>query len=69
MRRCDTFVGLDERYLRAAVRPEWPLLVSHRDSRGGAAVSVRLADVIEVLDAAYPPRLAAIVGFGRSGVR
>ncbi|GBG37257.1 Rv2231c family pyridoxal phosphate-dependent protein CobC [Mycobacterium montefiorense] len=27
VRRCDTFVGLDERYLRAAVRPEWPLLV------------------------------------------
>ncbi|SON62102.1 putative aminotransferase [Mycobacterium simulans] len=28
VRRCDTFVGLDERYLRAAVRPEWPLLVA-----------------------------------------
>lgn len=27
IRRCDTFVGLDERYLRAAVRREWPLLV------------------------------------------
>jgi histidinol-phosphate aminotransferase len=27
IRRCDTFVGLDERYLRAAVRPEWPQLV------------------------------------------
>ena len=27
IRRCDTFVGLDERYLRAAVRGEWPLLV------------------------------------------
>ncbi len=27
IRRCDTFVGLDERSLRAAVRPEWPLLV------------------------------------------
>ncbi|MCW2662996.1 MAG: cobC [Mycobacterium sp.] len=27
VRRCDTFVGLDERYLRAAVRPEWPLLI------------------------------------------
>ncbi len=27
VRRCDTFVGLDERYLRAAVRPEWPELV------------------------------------------
>jgi histidinol-phosphate aminotransferase len=27
VRRCDTFVGLDERYLRAAVRREWPLLV------------------------------------------
>jgi histidinol-phosphate aminotransferase len=26
VRRCDTFVGLDDRYLRAAVRPEWPLL-------------------------------------------
>jgi histidinol-phosphate aminotransferase len=27
VRRGDTFVGLDERYLRAAVRREWPLLV------------------------------------------
>jgi histidinol-phosphate aminotransferase len=27
VRRGDTFVGLDERYLRAAVRPEWPVLV------------------------------------------
>jgi histidinol-phosphate aminotransferase len=27
IRRCDTFVGLGEQYLRAAVRPEWPLLV------------------------------------------
>ncbi|MEE2851739.1 MAG: Rv2231c family pyridoxal phosphate-dependent protein CobC [Actinomycetota bacterium] len=27
VRRCDTFVGLDERYLRAAVRSEWPRLV------------------------------------------
>lgn len=27
VRRCDTFIGLDERYLRAAVRPEWPELV------------------------------------------
>jgi histidinol-phosphate aminotransferase len=27
IRRCDTFIGLDERYLRAAVRGEWPLLV------------------------------------------
>ncbi|MEE6177830.1 Rv2231c family pyridoxal phosphate-dependent protein CobC [Mycobacterium sp. 050134] len=27
VRRCDTFVGLDGRYLRAAVRREWPLLV------------------------------------------
>ena len=26
VRRCDTFVGLDERYLRAAVRSEWPQL-------------------------------------------
>jgi histidinol-phosphate aminotransferase len=26
IRRCDTFVGLDERYLRAAVRSEWPRL-------------------------------------------
>ncbi|QUR68035.1 Rv2231c family pyridoxal phosphate-dependent protein CobC [Mycobacterium spongiae] len=28
IRRGDTFVGLDERYLRVAVRPEWPLLVA-----------------------------------------
>ncbi|OBK52403.1 Rv2231c family pyridoxal phosphate-dependent protein CobC [Mycobacterium sp. 1081908.1] len=27
VRRCDTFVGLDDRYLRAAVRRDWPLLV------------------------------------------
>jgi histidinol-phosphate aminotransferase len=27
IRRCDTFTGLDGRYLRAAVRPEWPVLV------------------------------------------
>ncbi|ORV56949.1 hypothetical protein AWC06_01785 [Mycobacterium fragae] len=27
LRRCDTFVGLDGRYLRAAVRPEWRVLV------------------------------------------
>jgi histidinol-phosphate aminotransferase len=27
VRRCDTFVGLDGEYLRAAVRPEWPMLV------------------------------------------
>lgn len=27
VRRCDTFVGFDGDYLRAAVRPEWPLLV------------------------------------------
>ncbi len=26
VRRCDTFVGLDGSYLRAAVRPQWPLL-------------------------------------------
>jgi histidinol-phosphate aminotransferase len=28
VRRCDTFVGLDEQFLRAAVRPEWPALVA-----------------------------------------
>lgn len=27
VRRCDTFVGLDGQYLRAAVRDEWPMLV------------------------------------------
>ena len=27
VRRCDTFVGLDGQFLRAAVRPEWPILV------------------------------------------
>jgi histidinol-phosphate aminotransferase len=26
VRRCDTFVGLDGEFLRAAVRPEWPVL-------------------------------------------
>jgi histidinol-phosphate aminotransferase len=28
VRRCDTFIGLDGRYLRAAVRPEWPALIA-----------------------------------------
>ena len=28
VRRCDTFVGMGEGYLRAAVRPEWPALVA-----------------------------------------
>ncbi len=37
VRRCDTFVGLDERYLRAAVRPEWPLLVDAIKRSGGCA--------------------------------
>jgi histidinol-phosphate aminotransferase len=27
VRRCDTFVGLDGQFLRAAVRPQWPLLI------------------------------------------
>jgi histidinol-phosphate aminotransferase len=27
VRRCDTFVGLDGEYLRAAVRQDWPVLV------------------------------------------
>lgn len=27
VRRCDTFVGLDGQFLRAAVRPEWPVLL------------------------------------------
>jgi histidinol-phosphate aminotransferase len=27
VRRCDTFVGFDGEYLRAAVRPDWPFLV------------------------------------------
>ncbi|WP_441957367.1 Rv2231c family pyridoxal phosphate-dependent protein CobC [Mycolicibacterium houstonense] len=27
VRRCDTFVGLPDNYLRVAVRPEWPALV------------------------------------------
>ncbi len=39
VRRCDTFVGLGGRYLRAAVRPEWPLLVEAiaEDTLSGAA--------------------------------
>jgi histidinol-phosphate aminotransferase len=28
VRRCDTFVGLDGQFLRAAVRPDWPTLVA-----------------------------------------
>jgi histidinol-phosphate aminotransferase len=27
VRRCDTFIGFDGEYLRAAVRPDWPVLV------------------------------------------
>jgi len=27
VRRCDTFVGFDGEFLRAAVRPHWPLVV------------------------------------------
>jgi histidinol-phosphate aminotransferase len=27
VRRCDTFVGFDGHFLRAAVRPDWPVLV------------------------------------------
>jgi histidinol-phosphate aminotransferase len=27
VRRCDTFIGLDGEFLRAAVRPEWPVLI------------------------------------------
>jgi histidinol-phosphate aminotransferase len=27
VRRCDTFAGLDGEFLRAAVRPDWPVLV------------------------------------------
>ena len=27
VRRCDTFIGLDGQFLRAAVRPQWPVLV------------------------------------------
>lgn len=28
VRRCDTFIGLEDGYLRIAVRPEWPTLVA-----------------------------------------
>jgi len=28
VRRCDTFIGLDGEYLRAAVRPEWPRMIT-----------------------------------------
>jgi len=40
-RRCDTFVGLDERYLRAAVRAEWPLLVQAIRETTGFATNGR----------------------------
>jgi histidinol-phosphate aminotransferase len=36
VRRCDTFVGLDGEYLRAAVRSEWPVLV---DAIAGSGVA------------------------------
>ena len=67
VRRCDTFVGLDGEYLRAAVRPQWPVLVDAMAEV--VAMSVRLSDVIDVLDAAYPPRAGAGLGFGRAGLR
>ncbi|SPM36219.1 Histidinol-phosphate/aromatic aminotransferase or cobyric acid decarboxylase [Mycobacterium rhizamassiliense] len=38
IRRCDTFVGLDEQYLRAAVRREWPLLVQGIQDGSAAAM-------------------------------
>jgi histidinol-phosphate/aromatic aminotransferase/cobyric acid decarboxylase-like protein len=41
VRRCDTFVGLDGEYLRAAVRPEWPVLV---DAIAEAAAMSRLRE-------------------------
>ena len=28
VRRCDTFLGMGEGYLRAAVRPDWSVLVA-----------------------------------------
>jgi histidinol-phosphate aminotransferase len=40
VRRCDTFVGLDGRYLRAAVRPEWPVLVA-------AIVDIAMSGVLQ----------------------
>jgi histidinol-phosphate aminotransferase len=41
LRRCDTFVGLDERYLRAAVRAEWPMLVEAIRETAGFATNGR----------------------------
>lgn len=35
IRRCDTFVGLDGDYLRAAVRPEWPTLLDALSDSAG----------------------------------
>ncbi|MBY0441307.1 MAG: Rv2231c family pyridoxal phosphate-dependent protein CobC [Mycobacteriaceae bacterium] len=44
VRRCDTFVGLDKCYLRAAVRPEWATLVDmitqYRAARSAAMSGV-----------------------------
>lgn len=37
LRRCDTFIGLDGQYLRAAVRPEWPVLVEAIAGAAGAS--------------------------------
>ena len=56
VRRCDTFVGLDG---AVPARGGAPRLADacRRDGRG-AAVSAALSDIIEVLEAAYPPRLA-----------
>jgi histidinol-phosphate aminotransferase len=41
LRRCDTFVGLDERFLRAAVRAEWPMLVQAIRETAGFATNGR----------------------------
>jgi histidinol-phosphate aminotransferase len=41
VRRCDTFVGFDGDFLRAAVRPDWPVLV---DAIAEAAAMSRLRE-------------------------
>ena len=60
VRRCDTFVGLEG---PVPARRSTPRLASAgRCGRRGTAMSALLSDVIDLLEAAYPPALAQDCG-------
>ena len=67
VRRCDTFVGLDGQY--PAGRGPAGVADAGDGTCGGPAVSVRLADIIDVLERGVSAAVGAVVGFGGSGVR